>query len=121
MNTEFYWVAVALTIVMSASRITRVLTFDKFPPTLWIREKWVMFVAKTKINPEYVRLWFCGYCMSFWVTLIVIATADLSGIFDGDPLAPWMTPAWWFINGTFGASYLAAIVMANDADNEDDD
>lgn len=112
-SPEFYWVAVAVVTVVSASRITRLATVDKFPPARWVRDKYEDLTD----GSDWQWLMFCGYCFSFWATLLVVGWADLSGVFDGEPVADWMTPAWWLVNGTLAASYLAAVFMANDGDH----
>ena len=107
MITEFFWIAVAVVTTLSASRITRLLTFDKFPPIRWARDK---FADRTD-GSDWQMLAFCPYCMSFWVMLAVLGSG-------------WGTdwhPVWWFINAAFAGSYLAAILMVHDGDDEDDD
>lgn len=121
---EFYWIAVAVVTVVSSSRITRLLTWDKFPPVLHVRDVYAEWTDKTDRRREWQVLAFCGYCMSFWVTAFIVLWADLAGMFDGKPAgdwADWLEPAWWLVNGTLAASYLAAILMAHDGDNGDDD
>lgn len=103
--TPFYWIAVAVVVVLSSARLTRLATYDLFPPVLWLREK---FAAATD-GSGWQLVAYCGYCASFWLTLVVV----LSGYYSD-----WHT-AWWIVNGTLGASYLAAIVMANDGDEDD--
>lgn len=113
---EFYWIAVAAVVVLSAARLTRLLTYDAFPPVAWARDKY----ADRTDGTNWQILAFCPYCMSFWVTAFVILWADLSGIFDGEPVfgAGFLVPLWWFVNGTLGASYLAAMVQIHDGDDE---
>lgn len=124
MSPEFYWIAVAAVIITSASRLTRLATVDKFPPVKFVRDKYGDWTDKTPRRLGWQLLLFCGYCFSFWATLGVVVWADLVGIFDGR--TAWgsdgdlAVPLWWIVNGTFGASYLAAILMANDGDEGDD-
>lgn len=121
MSIEFYWVAVALVIVVSASRLTRLMTWDKFPPTLWIRDTYADLTDGT----GWSLLAFCGYCASFWITAALVLWADLAGVLDGR--TAWGTsgdiaqPVWWMVNGTLAASYLAAILMVHDGDDGEDD
>lgn len=121
MSTEFYWIAVVVTTIISASRLTRLAVADKFPPAVWVREKWAMLTADT----GWIWLFYCGYCFSFWATALVVGWADLAGIFDGR--TAWGTngdlarPIWWLFNGTMAAAYLAAVFMAHDGDNSDDE
>jgi hypothetical protein len=102
MSIEFYWLAVTAVTVMSAARITRLLTFDEFPPMKWIRDRYDDLTGESDWN----LLFHCPYCMGFWVALGVILWGYLSG-FD---------TAWWLGNGVFAGAYLAAIVMVHDGD-----
>jgi len=108
---DFYWIAVAVVLVTSSARVTRLLTWDKFPPIAFFRDAYADWTDKTDRRRGWQVLAFCGYCMSFWVTL-------------GLGLWGWLTDfqeAWWVANGILGASYLAAILMAFDGDDGDED
>lgn len=124
MNTEFYWVAVAVIAVMSAARITRLATVDKFPPAAWVRNTYADWTE----NPKHPRrlawqlLLFCGYCFGFWAMLPIVVWGYLAGVFVdpmGSPEHPLAFTLWWMCNATLGGSYLAAIVMAHDGDMGD--
>lgn len=114
---EFYWIAVTAVIVMGSARLTRLAVYDDFPPVKWVRNKY----ENATDGSDWQLLALCGYCFSFWATAVVVAWADLSGVFDGRPLADWMTPLWWLVNGTLAASYLAATFVAHDGDNSEDE
>lgn len=119
MSPEFYWVAVALVTIVSASRITRLLTFDVFPPARKLREIWGDVMDAHAATRGWVILFFCPWCMSFWATLAVVVWADLSGVYDGGAITDsdlW-AQFWWIANGTLAASYLAAMLMVRDGDN----
>lgn len=103
-QTAVFWVAVALVTITSAARITRLLTYDEFPPSVWVRMQW----DKLTHDNGYALLVHCGYCASFWITLIVLGVGELTDYH----------PVWWFVNGVFGASYLAAILMSRDGDDD---
>lgn len=105
--SEFEWVAVALVVILSSARITRLSIYDKFPPVQWVRDKFIDATDGT----GWQLLAFCPYCASFWVTLVVVLSGWLSD---------WHT-AWWLVNGAFGASYLAAMVMVHDGEAEEDE
>lgn len=119
--TEFEWVAVAVVAVLSAARLTRLATWDKFPPAVWLRDKY----ADLTDGSGWQLLAFCGYCASFWIFALVVLWADLAGVLDGR--TAWGTDGdvarviWWFANGILGGSYAAAIVMAHDGDEGEDD
>lgn len=117
MSTEFYWLAVVLTTIVSASRLTRLATVDKFPPVKWLRTKY----EDATDGSDWQWLTLCGYCFSFWTTVIVVLWGWFANAYTGHPTAEVWTQVWWYANGTFAASYLAGILMAYDgADGEDD-
>lgn len=99
-----YWLAVAVITVGSAGRITRLFTWDTFPPIVRIR----MFYDK-HTSDEWGLLLHCGYCFGFWAALGVV----LWGYYTD-----WNT-GWWIVNGVFAGAYGAAILMANDGDEGD--
>lgn len=101
--SAFEWVAVALVVITSSARLTRLLTYDHFPPIEWLRNKY----ADATDGSTWQLLAYCAYCMSFWATLVVL----LSGYYSN-----W-DEVWWLVNGILGASYLAAILMINDGDD----
>lgn len=118
MNAEFYWVAVVLTTIVSASRLTRLATFDEFPPVRWLRNKY----AEATDGGGWQLLAFCAYCAGFWVTGAVVVWGLLAGVYDpvsGNQYDRVPFTLWWAINGIFAMSYLAAILMIHDGDNDD--
>jgi hypothetical protein len=117
---EFYWLAVVLTTVVSAARLTRLATVDKFPPVKWLRTKY----EDATDGSDWQWLTMCGYCFSFWATAFVFVWGLLSGvyspthvlIFDGS-WSGW----WWVVNSLLAMSYLAAMTMAHDGSTGEDD
>jgi hypothetical protein len=119
-STEFYWTAVVLTTIVSASRLTRLATWDEFPPAKWLRYKY----ADATDGTGWQLLAFCGYCASFWITGLVVLWGWLSGVYGPDPFGGTSDAdyaVWWIVNGVLAASYLAAILMAHDGDDPDDE
>lgn len=101
--TPYEWLAVAVVTVLSSSRITRLVTYDAFPPAVWVRVKWDQITK----DGDWALLMHCAFCASFWITLAVLGVG-------------WATdwhPVWWFVNGVFGLSYLAAMTMLRDGDD----
>lgn len=121
--TEFEWIAVAVVTVISASRLTRLATFDEFPPVRWLRNKY----ADATDGSSWQLLAYCPWCASFWVTAFVVGWAACAGVLPvGSGTAwgttgEWATPIWWLFNATMAASYLAAMLMVRDGDDEDTD
>lgn len=101
-GTEFlFWICMSLVSVASAARITRLLTYDVFPPVVWARNTFAEFVDKWAITRPWGRLAYCVYCMSFWVA---------GGVLLAGYLSDWHT-AWWLINGAFALSYPVALFV----------
>lgn len=124
MSSEFYWIAVALVAITGASRITRLVTFDKFPPAAWVREKYADLTDGTERRREWTLLLYCGWCFSFWAMALVVAWGYLAGVFESPEQRVIVNDsfayvAWWLVNGTLGGSYLAAMLMARDGDSKD--
>lgn len=107
MSMEFYWIAVAVVTIISASRITRLLTFDAFPPIRWAREK---FEDKFD-GTGWEIIAFCPWCMSPWVTAALVGWGYGT---DWDLY-------WWLFNGAIAGAYLAAMLMVRDGDTSGDD
>lgn len=119
MSTEFYWVAVVVTTVLSTARITRLAVYDKFPPVQWIRDKYL----DATDGSGWGLLALCGYCMSFWITLLIVGWGLLAGVYETGPFertADIGAPVWWIVNGILAMSYLAATYIANDGDESED-
>lgn len=106
MSNEFEWVAIAVVTIVSAARITRLLTFDAFPPIRWVREK-----IEDKLDGSgWELIAYCPWCMSFWVTLGLVGWGYGT---DWDLY-------WWLVNSIFAGAYLAAMTMVRDGDDSDD-
>jgi hypothetical protein len=120
-STEFYLVAFAATLIISASRFTRLATVDKFPPVKAIRD----WYENRTDGSGWQWLTLCGYCFSFWATFPLVAWAYFAGVLNpigvGPAAAEVWTQVWWLVNGTFAASYLAAVFMAHDGATGEDD
>lgn len=118
MSTEFYWIAVVVTTIISASRLTRLAVADKFPPAVWVREKWAVLTVDT----GWIWLFYCGYCFSFWASVLVVGTGLWAGVYDPSVDTREFWPAtWWIVNGTLATAYLAAVFMAHDGDDSNDE
>lgn len=101
--TIFEWVAIAVVTITSAARITRLITFDAFPPAAWVRTIW----DRLTNDGDWALLFHCPYCMSFWVTIALTWWGYA---------VSWDT-AWWLTNSVFGGSYLAAILVTFDGED----
>jgi hypothetical protein len=93
-------VAAVIVGVLSAARITRLLTQDTFPPAVWVRQKWD---ALTDDGP-WSTLVHCHWCFGPWAALAVL----LWGL-----LTDFHTP-WWVFNGWLAGAYLTSMVVERD-------
>lgn len=107
----FFWIAVAAVTVVSASRLTRLLTFDEFPPIAFFRDRFDEFMDAGPKRRKWGMISYCPWCMSFWATLVVALSGYYSDFHE----------VWWIINGTLAGSYLAAMLMVRDGDSDEDD
>lgn len=105
--TPFEWIAVAVVTVLSSARITRLVTWDSFPPSARVRILW----DKITGYGEWAMLVHCGYCFSLWATAFVLGWGYL---------VDWHW-SWWLFNGWLGAGYAAAIVVRFDGDDAEDE
>lgn len=119
MSTEFYWVAVVVTTILSTARLTRLAVYDKFPPVQWVRDKYL----DATDGSGWGLLALCGYCMSFWVTALVVLWGGAAHVYGHppNPSGNYASLAWWTVNGIFAMSYLAATYIANDGDDSEDE
>lgn len=117
MHIEFYWTAFALVTILASARITRLVTFDKFPPIRWLRDKYEDHTD----GSDWQLLTVCGYCFAVWSSAGVVGLAWIAGVLAPAGLSgagvSWLTPAWWLLMGVLAAAYPAAIVMKRDGDS----
>lgn len=121
MSTEFYWIAVAVVTVLSAARLTRLAVADDFPPVKFFRDRAYNWLDKGPKRLQWQIITYCGYCASFWLALPIVLWGYVAHVYGHPPndLTGWQT-AWWIFNGVLAASYLAAIVMRFDGDDDED-
>lgn len=102
--TEFQWVCAAVISVVSTARITRLVTWDTFPPSVWLRTKWDQWTH----DGAWSTLVHCGYCFGLWAGAFVVGWGYLSDFH-------W---TWWLFNGWMTVGYMASMVMAFDGDED---
>lgn len=90
--------------VLGVARLTRIITYDAFPPAAWARSKWIKL---TKAGP-WALLAECFWCATPWVMVVCIAWGWFSSLH-------W---SWWVFWGWLGLSYLASMVIARDGDDD---
>lgn len=101
--SNFEWVAAAVLSVVTTARITRLIVWDSYPPSVWFRMKWDEVTKDSK----WSELVHCGYCAGMYVAPVVVLSGWLS---------EWHT-AWWVACSCFTAAYLGAVFMAFDGED----
>lgn len=107
-----WWQAIlaAIVVLLGAARLTRLVTYDDFPPIVAIRMWW----DKVTDDGPWAKLLHCSWCFSFWASLLAIGSFFLTPLWV--PLA-W---AWWIFWGALAASYVAALIVYWDEGNPND-
>lgn len=90
--------------VLGVARVTRVLVYDEFPPTMWIREMWLRLTREN----AWAKLWFCWWCMSVWIAALCVGWW-IAGLY-----VLWAAWSWWIFWGIFALAYLAPMVIVRD-------
>lgn len=101
--STFEWIAMAVLTVGSTARITRLITFDSYPPAVWLRTKWR---ALTK-DGEWSVLMECPYCFAPYAGAGVLLWGYLSDFHE----------PWWWVTGWLTAAYLASVWVIFDGDD----
>lgn len=105
----FVWaIAVA---ILGVGRWARLLTYDRFPPAMAVRQGWTNWVTKHK-HDTWNDLFYCQWCLAPWLMLICIGWFALSF------LAVWIAWTWWLFWAWGAISYLASMVVARDEPGE---
>lgn len=94
-----YLLAGALSSI-AVGRITRLVVFDDFPPSVALRSWW----ARVTKDGPWNKLTTCGFCFAVWATPLSWAWAWVSNLH-------W---TWWAAHGLASCMYLAAIIVAYD-------
>lgn len=96
-----WWTAIAAIIVtvVGAARLTRILTYDAYPPAMKVRIWWD---TVTKDGP-WAKLAHCPWCAGPWFTLIAIVSFLVAALAYRD--IPFLIWAWWFFWGWLTLSY----------------
>ena len=104
----FVAVIAILTGLLGVGRLTRVIVYDDFPPSVWWRMLWGRWTGGTL----WEKLFTCWWCLSFWVSLLCIGWFLL---IDVAPIFFW---SWWVFWGALALSYVATMVIVRDEPRE---
>jgi hypothetical protein len=98
-------VAAVIVAVFGIGRTVRLLTYDDFPPSIWVRSLWNR-VTRGSLWHKIVT---CLWCASPYITAICMGWFFL-GLFLWQPLLI----AWWIVWGFAALSYAASILVRRD-------
>lgn len=101
--TEILYILAAVLVgILASARLTRLLTEDSWPPSVWVRLKWGEI---TKDGP-WADLVECPWCAAPWIVGINLALALVTDLH----------PAWWIFNGWMAASLAVSWVTIKAGD-----
>lgn len=113
--TEVTWETIPLilltiaTAALGVARLSRAVTYDKFPPFAWWRTKWMQWTDR---GSDWPLLFSCWWCLSFWVAAVCV------GWYVASWHVLWLAWAWWIFWGTFALAYLAPMIIVRDGDED---
>ena len=92
--------------VISVARTARLIVWDEYPPMVWLRMKW-----DERIGEEgWGKLIHCQFCATPYLAVGMALWFWLAFAHGGDVAQG----IWWWVNGVWAGSYVAAIVVAYD-------
>lgn len=97
-----FWAAVIG--ILSVARTARLIVWDEYPPSIWLRMKWDDATHESGWN----KLLHCQFCLSPYLAAGMLLWFWLAG-------DHW---SWWVVNGVWAGSYLAASFVAYDQPDE---
>lgn len=101
----FVLVLAVLVATVGVARLTRLITYDTYPPVAWLRSKWQGLTR----DGEWSKLATCGFCAAPYL----MAACLLWGVFTA---FHW---SWWAFWGWLALSYVSSMIFARDEPAED--
>jgi hypothetical protein len=95
-----------IALVFASARLTRVIVFDDYPPSRWVRNKWDQYTATSGWN----ELFHCPYCMGVWVALPLVVLA--AGLTLGWGIFGTLVGLFWLVCAWLAVAYLSGIIVA---------
>lgn len=109
MIATLLWYAVAaLLVVVTAARLTRLITQDAYPPVAWLRAKW----DDATDGSDWNIMLHCHWCLAPWLTLPMLALAYFALVGHRPDFHPWHLV--WLFAAWMTLSYLASWLVNND-------
>lgn len=90
-----------LVAVIGTGRLTRIITYDTFPPAERLRGWWVGRSIRKRNGWQDLAT--CIWCMAPWLMLICIAWFIIGWLW-----VPWLLVAWWVFYTWMTLSYLTS-------------
>lgn len=98
----------AVVAVLGVGRLSRLITYDAWPPSAWVRLLWANLTTGARFQKIFGtgwdKLFFCQWCMTPWLMLGCV----LWGVGTG------LGPVWWIFWGTLALAYVASMVVVRD-------
>lgn len=108
-NPWLFFVAAAVAIV-GVGRLNRLVTYDDYPPAIWLRTKW----AGITKGGLWGKIAFCIWCFSPYAAGFAVGWLVL-----GLLVSSWIVLAWWIFFGWLTVAYLSAILTYFDEGKPD--
>lgn len=105
------YIVAVLVLVLGAGRLTRIITYDDFPPAIWARAAW----DRVTNDGDWAKLAHCFWCAGPWVTLAAM------GWFAAGLAVTWIAWTWWLFWGWLALSYVTSMIVARDEPAGGDD
>jgi hypothetical protein len=97
-------VAAVLVAVFGVGRLSRIITYDDFPPSVAVRIWW----SKVTHDGGWAKLAHCFWCATPWIML------GSMGWFALGFVLTWVAWAWWLFWGWLALSYITSIIIGRD-------
>lgn len=97
-------IAAIVTAVLGVGRLTRIVTYDDYPPTVALRTWWVDSVTR---GNGWAKLLTCYWCFSPWLMAVCLGWGLAS-------FGQTWECVWWIFWGWLALSYLASMIIARD-------
>jgi hypothetical protein len=104
LDSPWLIVAAVLVVVFGVGRLSRVLTYDVFPPSIAVRIWW----DKITHDGSWSKLVHCFWCATPWIMLVAL------GWFALGLVVVWVAVIWWLFWGWLALAYVSSIIIARD-------
>jgi hypothetical protein len=100
--------AAVLVAIVGTGRAVRLVTYDDFPPSIWLRVLW----GRITDHGPWEKLFNCLWCFGPWATAICMGWFFLGFLW----LPLWY--AWWVVFTFAAISYLVSMLVRRDEPEE---